>query len=251
VVFWLLALGLLLLLLASHEIGYRVGRRLAEAEDHGRRSHGQTWETEVLGLLGLLLAFSFGMAVARFDTRRQLIVDEANAIGTTHLRTRFLHEPAGQQLRDLLRSYVGVRLEYYDAAADRGRLKAAAQRSAELQTQIWARVVAGASADPHATTLPLLVQSTNEMIDLEAKRRAALFNHVPWTVFLMIVLVAGSGIALIGYTRGLIGRRLLFGSVAMPLLVSAVVTLIFDIDHPRVGLVHLGQQSMLQLRDSL
>jgi len=97
----------------------------------------------------------------------------------------------------------------------------------------------------------LLVQSTNEMIDLEAKRRAALFNHVPWTVFLMIILVAGSGIALIGYTRGLTGRRLLFGSVAMPLLVSAVITLIFDIDHPRIGLVQLGQQSMLQLRDSL
>jgi CDP-diglyceride synthetase len=251
VVFWLLALGLLLLLLASHEIGYRVGRRVSSAEDYGRRSHGQTWETEVLALLGLLIAFSFGMAVARFDARRQLIVDEANAIGTTYLRTRFLQEPAGQQLRDLLRSYVGVRLEYYDAGPDRGRLKAAARRSAELQTQIWSRVVAGASADAHATTLPLLVQSTNEMIDLEAKRRAALFNHVPWTVLLMIILVAGTGIALIGYTRGLIGRRLLFGSFAMPLLVSAVVTLIVDIDYPRLGLVHLGQHSMLQLRDGL
>ena len=112
-------------------------------------------------------------------------------------------------------------------------------------------MVAGASADTRATTTALLVESTNEMIDLEAKRRAALFNHVPWTVLLMIILVAGTAVGLIGFGRGLVGPRLPFGSVAMPLLIAAVITLIFDIDYPRVGLAHLGQQSMLQLKASL
>ena len=249
--FWLLVLGLFLVLVAAHEIGHRLGRRASRVGDQSRHAHAQNWEAEVLGLLGLLVAFSFGMAVARFDARRQLIVDEANAIGTTWLRTRFLPEPASQQLRDLLRTYVDVRLAYYDAGAHRPRVLAAVRRSAELQAQIWSAVVAGASADARATTTALLVESTNEMIDLEAKRRAALFNHVPWTVLLMIVLVAGTAVAVIGYGRGLVGPRLPFGSVAMPLLITALITLIFDIDYPRVGLVHLGQQSMLQLKAGL
>jgi prepilin signal peptidase PulO-like enzyme (type II secretory pathway) len=251
VLFWLLALGLFLVLVAAHEIGYRVGRRATRVGDQTRHAHAQTWETEVLGLLALLVGFSFAMAVDRFDARRQLIVDEANAIGTTWLRTRFLPEPAAQQLRDQLRAYVDVRLEYYDSGAERARVIATAKRSAELQAQIWSLVVAGASADTRATTTALLVESTNEMIDLEAKRRAALFNHVPWTVLLMIALVASTAVALIGFGRGLVGPRLPFGSIAMPLLIAAVITLIFDIDYPRVGLAHLGQQSMLQLKASL
>ena len=94
--FWLLALGLFLVLLAAHEtrLPGRAGGRPASATRPGS-AHAQTWETEVLGLLALLVGFSFGMAVDRFDARRQLIVDEANAIGTTYLRTRFLPEPAG------------------------------------------------------------------------------------------------------------------------------------------------------------
>jgi hypothetical protein len=249
VLFWLLAVGLFLLLAGNHEIGFRLGRRTARTDD--RADQARTWETEVLGLLGLLVAFSFSMAVSRFDVRRQLIVEEANAIGTTYLRTRLLPPSQAQPLRDLLRSYVDVRLEYYDAGADIARTRAAAGRAAALQEQIWSRVVAGATADPHATTVPLLVASTNEMIDLEAKRRAALFNHVPWTVLLIIVLVAMTAVGLVGYGSGLTGRRKAFGAGVMPLLIAAVVTLTFDIDYPRVGLVHLGQQSMLQLKAGL
>jgi hypothetical protein len=251
VAFWLLALAQLVVLLGSHELGHLIGRRMAGSQNQERRARSQNWEAEVVGLLGLLTAFSFGMAVARFDARRQLILEESNAIGTTYLRTQFLPDPAGPELRQLLRSYVDVRLEYHRAAADRARVLAAVQQSSKLQAQIWSRVVRGASADPRATTTALLVQSTNEMIDLEAKRRAALFNHVPWTVYLMIGLVAATAVGVMGYAGGLTGRRWSFAAFAMPMLISAVITLIFNIDHPRVGIVRLGQQSMIDLKDSM
>jgi hypothetical protein len=249
--FWLLALAHLLALVGAYELGYRIGRHAMRTATEGKRPHDPGWQAEVIGLLGLLVAFSFGMAVARFDGRRQLVVDEANAIGTAYLRTDFLDEAPRREVRALFRRYVDLRIEYHEALANRARLVAALQAITPLQAQIWARVTAAARADPRAMPVALLVQSTNEMIDLEGKQRAALFNHIPWAVFVMLVLVAGTALAQSGYTSGLGGRRHWFGRLVMPVLIASVVTLVFNIDYPRVGIVRVGQQSMISLRDSL
>jgi hypothetical protein len=248
---WLVGLLLPAVLLGSSEIGYWAGRHVERDEDDTRMSHGQIWQAAVLALLGLLIGFSFAMAVTRFDGRRQLILDEANAIGTTYLRTRPLDEPGGEQLRALLRRYVQARVAFYDAGADRARIDQATRESESLQQQIWAPVVAFARADARSVTAGLLMQSTNDMIDLEAKRLAALDNHVPATVLAIIVLVAAVAMGAIGYTSGLSRRRFLFGMLGMPLLIAAVVLLVLDIDHPRLGLTRVGQKSMLRVQQSL
>jgi hypothetical protein len=237
------------LLVVFAELGYRLGRRANVTEP--TLSQAMSWQATLLGLLGLLIGFSFAMAVARFDARRQLVVDEANAIGTAYLRIDVLDDAAARELRQLLRRYVDVRLEFYDAGVDRPRVQQAIRMSSTLQQRIWSQVVAAGREDPHAMTRALLVQATNEMIDAEGRRRGALYNHVPRTVFTVIVLVAVGAVGLLGYTSGLSRKRLWFATAAMPLLIAVVVSLVFDLDRPRMGLVREGQQSMLDLKESL
>lgn len=242
---------LLLVLLASSELGYRVGSRGSRLPDQARISQNLTWQAGVLGLLGLLVGFSFAMAVSRFDARRELILEEANAIGTTYLRTHLIDPRAGEELRGLLRRYVHVRVAFYEAGTDRGRIEQSQRSSSALQEEIWSRVAAIGRADRHDVMTSLLVQATNDSFDLEAKRRTALENHVPITVFVVLVLVASTAMASIGFTCGLTGRRFWFGMLFMPLLIAAVVFLVFDIDRPRTGLIRAGEQSMIRLEQSL
>jgi hypothetical protein len=245
------AIGLSAGLLGSCELGYWLGRRARAGQDQARIAHVTTWQNEVLAMLALLVGFSFAMAVARFDTRKELVVAETNAIGTTYLRTRLLDEPAGEELRALLRRYVKARLAFYDAGRHLDRIAAAEREAASLQQAIWSRVVTAGRADPQSELSSLLIESTNEMIDVDTKRLAALENKVPITVFVLLVLVAAVGVVLIGYACGYDGRRLPFGMIVVPILIAIVVVMVFDIAHPRLGLVRSGQQSLIRLSQSL
>jgi hypothetical protein len=247
---WIVALIIPAVLLASFEGGFRIGRRIRSGDDEARLSHGMLWEAAVLALLGLLIGFAFAMAVDRFNARRELIVEEANAIETTWLRAGMLPEPARQELRGLLDRYVDTRVAFYEART-RADFEQAEVASSDLRTQIWSRVVAAAGRDPHSTMTALLVASTNELIDLAGKRMAAVANHVPLTVFIVLVLVAATSIASVGYTCGLVGKRLWFGMVAIPLVIAAVILLVYDMAHPRQGLIRTGEPSMLRLQRAL
>jgi hypothetical protein len=118
-----------------------------------------------LGLLVFILAFTFGLAAARFDTRRQVLLDEANAIGTTYLRAGMLLEQ-GDQVRALLRDYVGVRLD----AVRSGDVTEGIRRSENIQQQLWAKAETVGRKNPNSIVVGLFVQSLNELIDLHAKR---------------------------------------------------------------------------------
>jgi hypothetical protein len=243
------AIALLAGLVAACQLGYLAGRR--GGGDHALIANAGTWQGAVLGLLGLLVGFTFAMAVARYDNRKQMIAEEANAIGTTHLRTGVLDEPQGMELRALVRRYVEARIAFFQAGRDRARI-AEADRSTEMfQRQIWERVLEPARVDPRSLPASLLMQSTNEMFDIADRRRAALDDPVPPAVFVLLVLVAVIAMAAIGYGCGLAGQRHWFGMWVMPLLIAAVTALVYDISRPRVGLVRLGEGSMLRLRDSL
>src|SRR5690606_28962629 len=120
----------------------------------------------ILGLLALLLAFTFSLAASRFEARRQAVLEEANAIGTTYLRTRLLPEPERQELARLLREYVDVRL----SAVQAGQTAEAIKHSEELHEQLWQQAAAAAQKSSGSIMTGLFVQSLNEVIDLHAKR---------------------------------------------------------------------------------
>ena len=241
--------GLLVGLPASCQIGYRLGSRVARRKDEGEKSHAAAWQTALLGLAALLIGFTFSMAQGRYDARKQLLLDEANAIGTTYLRAQLLDDARSAELRALLRRYVDARLAFGDAGADWGRIGVTLRQSSALADQIWARVSDAGRADPTPTTA-LLVQSTNQMLDAGEAREAALESPLPATVFLVLVLVTAVAMGAVGYECGLEARMHALGMLVAPLMLALVIGLVFDLAHPRLGIIHVHDPILTRLKQS-
>lgn len=248
---WILFGMLASVMLLATEVGVRLGRRRQPYVDELTRSQNSTMQSALLGLLALLLGFTFSMALARFDTRKQLVLEEANAIGTCYLRSQLLPQPYDREMADLLRQYVDVRLEFYRAGIEAQKMHAVYNETERLHQALWTRAVRIGTDDPRAVTTGLFLQALNDVIDMHAKRVTALRNHVPESILLVLCVVAMIAMTLVGYGSGLGGHRPLFATTATIFLIALVVTLIMDLDRPRRGFITVSQQSMLDLRDSL
>ena len=247
----LLLLGLFACLLAAGEAGFRLGRRADAGVREKAKAQVTAVEAAILGILGLLLAFTMSMAVSRFEARKQLVLDEANAIGTSYLRTQVLPAPQGAEIADLLRRYVDVRLEYLAAGHDPGELAARRSQALRLQQGFWSRAAAYAQQDPNPVKAGLLLQSLNQTIDLEAASWMAFHNHVPATVIDTDALVALLAAMLVGYGMGLEERRQVFSLCLLALAITVVLGVILDLDRPYRGFIRLSQQPMIELQQQV
>jgi hypothetical protein len=246
-----LALVFLTLMVAASEAGFRVGRRPDIQTRIGTKSEISSVEAGVLAVLGLLLGFTMSMAVTRFEVRKQLVLEEANAIGTAHLRTQLIPEAEGKEIADLLRAYTNVRVTLGDGRSIYEQIAAARQESARLQDAFWQRATAYGQKDPNPVRAGLLLQSLNEVIDLDAARWMAFQDHVPETVLYVIAVVGLLAAMVVGYTFGLGGVRNLFSICMLSLAITLVLMVIIDLDRPREGLIHVSQQPMLDLQKQL
>jgi hypothetical protein len=248
---WVILLAVLAGLMAASEAGFRLGCRSQAAISDKTKSQIGTVEAAILGILGLLLAFTMSMAVSRFEVRKQAVLDEANAIGTAYLRTRLLPAPEGPEIADLLRRYLDVRVDYVHAAFVPGQLTLKRAEAARLQSQIWSRTVAYAQKDPNPAKVGLLLQSLNQVIDAEASSWTGFHNHVPETVIYVNPLVALLAVLLVGYVFGLEGRRQVFSFCLLALAIGLVLTVIIDLDRSYRGLIQVGQQPLIELQQQL
>ena len=240
-----IAAGLFGALLAALEVGFRWGRRQPATGDDGASGQVGAVQGAILGLLGLLLAFSFAAAGARFLERQDLIVVEANAIGTAYLRADLLDEPHRTQLRDALKGYTEERIE----TSRRLRTGLGAEdvaRIERLHARIWSAASAGVAARP-AMTLAVL-PPVNEVIDLHATRLAAGHKHLPALVLGLLVACSVLAIAVIGYGCGLGGRRRAPLTVSLAVLIAAALWITIDLDHPRAGMIQLSDAPLESLR---
>jgi len=241
--------ALFVVLPGSCQLGYWVGRRVAARKDESERSHAVAWQATLLALAGLLIGFTFSMAQTRYDARKEIVLGEANAIGTAYLRTRLLDDAPGGALRALLRRYVDARLAFVEAGGDRARIEELLRQSSALADQIWTRVSAAGRADPTPQTA-LLVSATNEMLDAGEAHVAALENPLPATVFLVLLLVTAVAIGAVGYACGLEGKRHALGMLVAPLLLAVVIALVFDLAHPRLGIIRVNDPILARLKQS-
>lgn len=238
------------LLLGFAEAGYRFGLRFRRRSPEAAAGHSGAVQGAVLGLLGLLLGFSFAMAVGRYDTRRELVVAEANSIGTTWLRAELLPAPHAREVKDLLERYTKLRIERYAALDDSRAARQVRHEVAEIHRALWAHAMAAAGQQPSPLTASFIT-TLNETIDLDASRLAALRNRVPGAVWLLLLLVSGCGAWASGYGSGTSGLRTAFGQLVFPLLIGVVITLIADIDRPNKGLIGVSQQPLQELLDGM
>lgn len=238
------------LLFLIAEMGYRFGLAYRKRNPDVPAGDSGGVQGAVLGLLGLLLGFTFAMAVGRYDTRQALAVDEANSIGTTWLRTDFLPEPAREEVRTLLRQYTELKLQ---AAATRDRtpeMEKLRSEIAGIQQSLWkaAGVLANERPSPISATF---ITTLNETIDFDSSAVAATRNRVPGAVWLLLLVVASSGAWVSGYGCGLAGLRSTFGQIIFPILIGVVITLISDIDRPQMGLIGITREPLRNLLESM
>lgn len=243
---WALLIATTLAVLLSVEAGYRLGRLRAHGKHETEAPVGEM-VAATLGLLAFILAFTFGLAATRYDTRRQVLLDEANAVGTTYLRAGMLPE-GREEIRGLLRDYVDVRLE----AIKPGKLEEGIRKSEEIQNRVWEMAVRIAQDKPNSIVVGLFVQSLNDMIDLHAKRlTAGVRSRIPGPIWAALYGISILSFAAMGYHSGLTGTNRSFVIIAVAVTFSAVIGLIADLDRPQEGILKVSQQALVDLRRSM
>jgi hypothetical protein len=251
---FLYTFGLFLGMLLFLEIGRRIAVRWRK-EEAGTAGEGVgAVDGAVFALLGLLIAFTFSGASSRFDTRRQLIVEEANAIGTAYLRVDLLPAALQPALRDSFRRYLDSRLAIYQKLPDVGAAKEELARSNTLQGELWRQAVAASRAEGAPAAAPiLLLPALNAMIDITTTRTMASLMHPPTVVFVMLFGLALAASLLAGY--GMTGSRVRswFHMLGFALVVAFAVYVIMDMEYPRLGLIRVDafDQALVDLRESM
>lgn len=237
----------LVVILGAGELGHLFGRRA------GTKGHGNVavMESAVLGLLALMIGFTFAMALTRFEARREMVLAEANAIGTTALRARLLPAPHSRESLDLLRDYVKIRLEITRRIPSPEELRTAIARSNQIQEQLWQQARAVAAKDNAMVPTGLFIQSLNEMIDNQETRIAAATNRVPNIVLFALYGIAAVSGSFTGYGSGLARERSRLPRYVMGILVASVILLIQDLDRPGGGFIRVSQMPMNHVSESL
>jgi hypothetical protein len=240
-----LLVGMLLLL----ELGRRIGRRRQGKGEEGTRAGLGEVEGAVFALLGLLIAFTFSGAASRFDARRHLIVEEANAIGTAWLRLDLLPAAAQPELRDLFRRYLDLRLAVYRKLPDLEAARAELDKANAMQGTIWSRAVAACQQSPIAV-LTQVIPALNQMFDIATTRTAAARMHPPAIIFLMLGVLALMSSLLAGYAMAGGKTRSWIHMVGYALIMATTVYVILDLEFPRLGVIRIDEfdQVLVELR---
>src|SRR5262245_8945240 len=238
------AAGLFLCTLAMLEVGHRWGTRHVK---EGIEGAGSAVEGAVFALLGLLIAFTFSGAISRFDSRRELVAQETNTIGTAWLRLDLLPEEKQANMRDLFRRYLDSRLATYQKISEEKPPDAEVAESSRLQSEIWKTSVAACRSGDSITPCMLLLPALNDMFDITTTRAMAARIHPPFIVFLMLGILALIAALLAGYGMAAAGKsRSLFHRVAFAAVIAATVYVVIDIEYPRLGLIRVDSaDSML------
>jgi hypothetical protein len=245
---WTLPFVTMAIVLLAVEAGFRLGRRRSQRSEHEKESLVGAAVAATLALVGFMLAFTFGIAGSRFDARRQAVLDEANAIGTTYLRASLLPDDSGKKIRRLLREYVDSRLE----AVRRGEIEKGLLRTNELQAQLWTAVEPIAKKHPESIQVGLFVQSLNQTIDLHTTRVVAgLHSRIPLIVWIALYSITAAAMLGIGYHAGLVSKVRSLSFVILAITFAAVIFLISDLDRPREGMLRVSQHALIDVRSTM
>ena len=248
-----LTLGLCLGMLLALEAGRRLGIRRLARDPEGARAGLGTVEGSMFALLGLLIAFTFNGAAARFDTRRDLIVQEANAVSTAWARLDILPPQHRDPLRDLFRRYLDSRLEIYRLLPDLDAAKAAWVKSGALQQEIWNAATAACRTDERGGVSLLVLPPLNEMFDITTTRTMAMSHHPPVVIFGMLFVLSLACSMLAGYGMAPGRERSWTHMLGFAFITAVAIYVIMDLEFPRLGFIRVdaADRALIQLRQGM
>ena len=239
-----LAIGMYFLL----ELGSRLGVK------HLQQGKGQLKETlsvidaPIFALFGLLVAFTFNSALSRFEGRRNMIVEEANNIGTAYLRLSLLPPDDCRALQPLFREYTDSRIRTYQLIPDTQAVVAEYQRSQNLQKDIWRESLLAVSKSPTTLAGMQLIPALNAMIDITNSRMSAMQFHPPMVIFGMLLAFCLISSLLVGYQLAGMEKGARVHKLLFIMTISLTCYVILDIEYPRVGLIRMDAADVI-LRD--
>lgn len=246
-----IAVTLFIAIVLFNEFGFRAGRFVQARTDNEVKALTGSIQASILGLLALLLGFTFSMSMQRYDNRSMALIDEANAIGTAVLRIQLLPAEQQKQANNLFKEYIDLRVSI-------GKLDLTMQDKRDaynnkittLQSELWALAIAATNIDPRPVTTGAFVKSLNDVIDAQGKRNALLQMHVPEVVLILLFIVFISSGGIMGYSAGLSGKRVVAPIILVSLLITLIVFIIIDLDRPKRGLIQVNQGVMTELQTS-
>ena len=238
----------LILIAGAAEFGAWTGRRSRGGATNG--ADMSTLTGAVLGLVALLLAFSFSLSLSRYDERRSQLLEEANAIGSTANFALMLPQPAREPILSLLRDYTAVRIGL-GIPFDPAKFQRDVARSLELQTRLWQQAVAVTAEAPQSLPVYRFVGSLNGMNNIHERRLTSLRYHVPGAVMYMLIGVSMVAMGFTGYNAGLTGSRRRIAMLIMSLTVAGVIMLVVDLDQPARGLIQVPVDPLVEAAQSI
>jgi len=239
-------------LVLAVEAGYRLGRRFQARANEASRSHVSAVQASLLGVLALILGFTFSQALQRYDSRSEAVVDEANAIGTAYLRAQLLPTSVRGEAKALLSDYLDARVRASAIPlSDQAARQAVLADLGQQQAALWRYATQAAEEDPNPVTTGLFIQALNDLIDSYGRRIAALDRHVPEVVLFLLFGTFLLTLGIVGYAAGVAGHRVSYVAYIMVALIVLLVFVIIDLDRPRRGLIQVSQSSLTELQSSI
>lgn len=245
----LIAIILFILLIVFYFIGYQLRiRKIRKNESHSVEDLSAINGT-LLGLLALLLAFTFSMSNSRYDNRRQLVIEEANNIGTVILRTDIYPDSMRQLLRSHLKDYVEARIAFYQAGMHLEKIVAEYYKAAEISNKIWSIAANYAKTDHITTRTSELIPALNAMIDITTTRRAAGESTIPDSIMYFLLSLCLCSAFLLGYDHK--NKFDWIVVIGFAIMLSSTVFTIIDMDRPRSGLINMDKpnEKIIELRE--
>jgi len=243
---WFVVLILAVVMLSMWGAGWRLGTRLRLGDG---REAGSKFDDASLALLGLLLAFTFGMSIAKHDHRREMVVADSNSIGDFYTCASLLKEPMRSKLQTTIRQYLELRVEFVQSRKNAAALEVAVQRSQLLQSQMT-ELVAQAVVDGTPIALSL-TNTLNALISSHASRLAAARDRLPASILLLLFVTAVMSTMLVGREQGVVGRPEIGSTLVFILLVTLSVYVTLDLNQPQGGTIVVDQTPMQELLSTL
>jgi len=236
--------GFAVVTLACFEIGFRIGRWWQNRMPGEQEGPTDMLVGSLLALMAFVLAITMGMAADRFDARRGLVLAEANAIGKAYLQADYLPQPYADDMRELLREYLPLRI--VEEGTD---VQANVSASRQLHARMWAIEATVAQSGHSPDLMSSLGESITELVSLnESRVVAGLYARVPETIMLLLLLGSALSLGMVGYNGGLANRRSVLSAVVMIVALGAVTTLVVDLDRPQEGIINVSQQALADVQ---